>query len=178
MAFQLVGLQLRQARERWSKWCHPDHRIVRRSMDTFKLIHFAQAHPGLTFPAFSSVSAQEAHAIREAFRLHLKSPDMNDGHDLMNKVLAVESSYKGTNAQNDGFDLRSVMRAIRIIPEDDVYINWYQFDIIDRMKLSDLSRYLDDIWYPSSDSIDIFDSTFSWLLSISYGGNVGFVIFP
>ncbi len=33
-----------------------------------------------------------------------------------------------------------------------------------------MSRWFDDIWYPASDDIDLFDSTLDWILSVSHSG--------
>jgi hypothetical protein len=75
------------------------------------------------------------------------------------------------NAFNDDFNLNILLPNVGILTQNNVYINWYQFDNIDKMHFGDLSNYFDDIWYPESDDIDIFDDTFLWVLSIyHYGG--------
>jgi len=78
---------------------------------------------------------------------------------------------------SDSFDLRRVLCSIEIVPEDHVYINWYRFDKLDRMAVDDLAQYFDDVWYPSSDDIDLFDSTLSWVLSVTDEGYIRFVKF-
>ena len=34
------------------------------------------------------------------------------------------------------------------------------------------NKYFDDIWYPDSDDIDIFDQTLSWILTVLHNGDV------
>jgi len=59
-----------------------------------------------------------------------------------------------------------------ISAEKKVYVNWYRYDNVDEIQFVDLTKYFDDIWYPGLDDIDIFDATFSWILSISHDGAV------
>ena len=41
------------------------------------------------------------------------------------------------------------------------------------MRLDELSRRFDDIWFEVSDDIEIFDDTYSWYLGVSHDGAVG-----
>jgi hypothetical protein len=49
-----------------------------------------------------------------------------------------------------------------------VFINWYRFDDIDEMRLPDLAEHFADVWLPMAEDPDIFDSTFTWMLSIAH----------
>lgn len=53
-----------------------------------------------------------------------------------------------------------------------MFINWDRYEEIDEMGLDDLNRYFSDIWYPGSDEVDVFDSSFGWFLSVSPEGYV------
>ena len=35
-----------------------------------------------------------------------------------------------------------------------------------------VSKYFSDIWYPSTDDIDVFDSSVSWILSVNHEGEI------
>ncbi|HEV7224714.1 MAG TPA: hypothetical protein VGN42_18530 [Pirellulales bacterium] len=87
--------------------------------------------------------------------------------------------YGGLNALDEGFDLSRVFEALDIWPDDSVYINWHRFNAneIDAITVADLTLYFDDIWYPSSDDIDIFDDTLCWVLVVSHEGMIGFIKF-
>ena len=71
--------------------------------------------------------------------------------------------------------MKDLALSLGLAPEPLVYVNWLRFDDIDCLAFSDLARYFDDIWYPSADYIDIFDSSMSWVLSVDYLGFVRFV---
>ncbi len=40
------------------------------------------------------------------------------------------------------------------------------------MKAEDLISTFSDIWYPSSDDLDIIDGTMQWIVSIDHNGTV------
>ena len=49
-----------------------------------------------------------------------------------------------------------------------VFINFYEFDVIDVISLKELSRIINDIWLPGAEDIDIFNSTFSWVVQVNH----------
>jgi len=51
-------------------------------------------------------------------------------------------------------------------------LNWYRFDKIDELRFVDLCEKFEDIWYPSSDDLDIFDRNMNWLISIEHSGSI------
>ena len=53
-----------------------------------------------------------------------------------------------------------------------VFLNWYRFDNIDEIEVDGLNTYFADIWYPSTDDIDLFDNTFKWIVSIRHDGQI------
>lgn len=63
-------------------------------------------------------------------------------------------------------------------PPEEVYVNWHQFDRVDRIGLHALSTNLTDIWYPKSDDIDVVDPAYRWVTSIGYDGEVYFLELP
>ena len=79
---------------------------------------------------------------------------------------------EGLNAGDENFDLENVTQTAGISVHDKVFVNWYHFDKIDTLAFKDLAVFLGYIWYPSSDDIDIFDSSFSWIVSITHQGEV------
>lgn len=146
-------------------------------MDTFKVKHFEDTHPGETFPPFQAVHAKDAHRFRELLRARLQLDATADDLALVNALGKVEMRMDSANAQDDGFSLREVFNAIEIESCEQLYINWYRFDQIDQIRADDVMRCFDDIWYPASDDIDIFDHSLSWVVSISHEGSIAFVKF-
>ena len=49
-----------------------------------------------------------------------------------------------------------------------VYIDWGRFNDIDEMNADDFNSVFHDLWYPSSDDIEVFDKTLSWVLLVRH----------
>jgi hypothetical protein len=79
----------------------------------------------------------------------------------------------GVNSLSDDFRLSQVLWRLRILPPEYVFVNWYRFDDVDEIKFADLESHFTDIWYPSSDDIEVFDSSLKWLIAVSHDGSVG-----
>ena len=78
---------------------------------------------------------------------------------------------------SEQFELRTLFDDLRIVPESNVFLNWYRFDDVDEIAFDDLADYFEDIWYPSSDDIDILDASYRWMLSVSHGGQASIARF-
>lgn len=59
---------------------------------------------------------------------------------------------------------------------DEVMVNWYQFDDVDKMKLDDIEKHFHDLWYPDVDDIDIIHPNFLWIVSIDHSGDIKFFL--
>jgi hypothetical protein len=141
-------------------------------VDDFKLAHFRKSHPGATPPEVNALSDSEALAVRRllASRLGIAPEISREG--LVAYLDARETTIIGVDATRNDFALTSVMRSEKIVPSEEVMLNWYRFDAIDRVRWADLSTFFDDIWYPSSDDIDVFDSSYDWVVSVCHSGSV------
>ncbi len=73
-------------------------------------------------------------------------------------------------------DLSAIFNKLSIKYKDKVYINWTCFDSIDIFNVYDLINYFHDIWFPSSDDIEIFDESFDWILSIRHDGVISYFL--
>ena len=79
------------------------------------------------------------------------------------------------NATYSDFDLKLLVRELKLRVSDYIYINWDQFDRIDRMKFDGVAMYFNYVWYSASDDIEIFDDLLQWVLVIRHDGAVGFI---
>jgi len=140
-------------------------------MDQFKIDHFRRSHPNKSFPHFNSLSDEETAHIRKRLqsRLALHS---DDGFVLISLLYEQSRHLDDNNVLADNFNLCQLLVACGIKPDFQVYLNWYRLDLIDSIAFSDLSEHLNDIWYPSSDDIDIFDDTLTWVVMISHDGDI------
>lgn len=145
-------------------------------MDT-KIENFIRQYPGKQFPAFRSLTVQDAEKIAQIIQNQLGMPPNSSPLDLVKELRDRSSVIPDANAESTRFDLKSTILRAGIAPNKIVFINWYRFDQIDEMNLSDLSTHFGDIWYPAADDIDIFDETLDWIISIGYSGEVLVMIF-
>lgn len=144
-------------------------------MENFKLEHFRTAHPGIRFPPYRSLTSDETADLRSSLARRLGLSNSADGLSVVTRLNDVGRSRELANALSDSFDLGAVIEDIGLSPMKLVFINWYRLDDVDEMNIDDLVTYLDDIWYPGSDDVDIFDRTCAWVISISHEGIVQFV---
>jgi hypothetical protein len=145
-------------------------------MDDHKIDNFALENEGVAFPSFDSLSPEECNLVRKEFCVKLGLQD-DCGLQLVHKISERQEFCTEISAESSHFDLRELMNSIRIIQQDSVCVNWYRFDKIDRIAFADFAKFFGNIWYPASDDIDIFDSSFLWILSISHEGHVSWISF-
>lgn len=141
-------------------------------MDTFKIEHFEREHPGIEFPWFRELKLHETAEIRDRLSQRIGLPAGLDNLELTRSVSRLCSGCESKNAESQLFNLMNLTKDLGITPQGKVYVNWYRYDKIDQMAFEDLVRYFDDIWYPSSDDIELFDDSLSWIVAVSHYGNV------
>ena len=139
-------------------------------MEQFKIEIFKDEHHGRPFPPFTTLGKEDADRLLQAFarKMHLSEP--YDGLILLKALFARSSGVEGVNATSDAFHLLSVLESFSISPEREVYVNWYRFDVIDRMNSVELAAYFPYVWYAGPDDIEIFDDSLSWVLFVDHGG--------
>jgi hypothetical protein len=140
-------------------------------MQEIKIQNFERDR-GQSFPAFRSLSPDQCAALRERVAQKLGLPPETDPLELVRHLAAKEGRYSSQQADEASFDLGKAMDELGIKPKDTIYLNWYRYDDVDEMSVKDLSKFFDDIWYPSSDDLDIFDDSLQWILSIAHDGDV------
>lgn len=141
-------------------------------MDALKIEHYEREHGSGTFLPFRHLSKEEATQLFAVLRGRLGLPNDVDPLTLVRNIFARGTAVVGVNADNDDFDLLRVLDQLGLDVPETVYLNWYRFDNIDGLRTRDLASAFDDVWYPSSDDLDILDSQMRWLVSITHEGEV------
>ena len=142
------------------------------TMEEFKIEHFEKEYPDTKFPWFEVLNDQEIIELRNGLYSRLSIERLSDDKILVQRINNAVILIENVNASRIGFSLLGLLKSKGIESSDVVYVNWYRFDDVDRFKLEDLSEYFDDIWYPGSDDIDIFDGSLSWVISVSHSGEI------
>lgn len=144
-------------------------------MQQFKVDYFKREWPGTMFPNYYSLNDEELLIIQNKLFTKFLSNKNGDLLELVQKIEAIGLAVDLVNAMNESFSLLDLFSKKNIYSNDFVYINWYRFDDIDRINFSDLDKFFDDIWYPGSDDIDIFDDSISWILSVKHDGTLALI---
>ena len=120
-------------------------------MDSFKIKLYEQEY-NKPFPSFKHLTIRECEVIKKKFFFDFQvDNDANNEQD---------------------FNIKKIFQHLDKDVTFKVYINWFRFDNIDQMKFNDFSTYFYDIWFPSVDDIDLFDESYSWIVSIRHDGMI------
>ena len=141
-------------------------------MENFKIQNFEKANPGKRFPVYT---VQDEHACADLVNVLSKKLGIEPSSDGVKMVQEIQKQailLKNVNAESEDFDLSGVLKRENIKALERVFINWYRFDAIDAMAFQDLSKCFGDVWYPSSDDIEIFDASTNWMLCVAHNGIV------
>ncbi len=139
-------------------------------MDKFKIENFTKDKPEGSFPECRSLSREEAFVLRRALGRKMNIPESASTLNFTKEIRKKCCVINGVNSKDERFKLQRFLREIRVNPLTVIYINWYRYDDIDEIRVDDLADHFLDIWYPSSDDIEIFDATFSWIVGVSHDG--------
>lgn len=134
-------------------------------MENFKIDLFKEEY-NIDFPYFTHLTKEECDFfIREIINKY----NIKNSEKLVEELNIVQSVIHDFNA-DENFKLVDLFENYNIKYNSKIFINWYKFDNIDEMELVDLDKYFYDIWFPSSDDIDLFDESLNWILSIRHDG--------
>jgi hypothetical protein len=147
-------------------------------METRNIEDFKREHPGIKFPDYRHLTANETEAIRRRLKILASLPENIDNLTLTRHIAKISKICDCENANDEKFNLSATLNSLDIFPEDQVYINFYRFDEVDKMLLNDVSRWFRFIWYPVSDDIEIFDDSLEWILSVTHDGEIQIVRLP
>lgn len=138
-------------------------------MDGFKISLFQEQH-NTSFPRFRTLSEGQCHEIMDALFLKYGIDSSNPDQELMQKETFLENADATQH-----FDLLETLQRLDFNYGEEIYVNWGGFKQIDVFKIDDFHKYFYDIWFPSSDDIDLFDKGLNWFLSIRHDGIVSYL---
>lgn len=142
-------------------------------MDQMKIDNYLRENPGQDFPSYVVLDKESCENIRSSLFKQLGLNPLVGNLKLVNEVDRRGDISDGIGYDEENFDLKQALLSLGLgsYPEF-VYINWYRYDDIDKIKLVDIVNNFEDILYPGVDDIDIFDDSLMWILSVSHGGRV------
>jgi hypothetical protein len=140
-------------------------------MDTVKIQNFLRNNPSAQFPRFTSLGAAECARLQTSIAERLGLDAQAEPLVILEALWPNARFIPDVDAEH-GFDLCELALRLGLKSHGEVFVNWYRFDKIDRIGLSDLSEYFGDIWYPSVDDIDIFDENLNWFILVRHDGRI------
>ena len=148
-------------------------------MEQIKIDNFAKSHAGITFPLYKTLASDECAALHATVARRIGISSDVDGLRLLKHLYgAAESTDLGEVPDAGDFNVRKLLADSGLECADSLYVNWYRLDDVDLMDVDDLSRWFDDIWYPGSDDIEIFDSSLDWVISVRHDASVVLLRLP
>lgn len=137
-------------------------------MEAFKLVNFKHEH-NTNMPIVRSIEGSECEAVcRSLFR----NWHVNTLEEFFKKEEQEFVLLDDINAEDDDLDWNKVFNRIGIPVPNEVFINFERFNNIDVFLFKDFCKYFDDIWYPAADDIEVFDTSFNWIVSVKHYGAV------
>ncbi|MEA3587986.1 hypothetical protein J6I75_06450 [Pseudidiomarina sp. 1APP75-27a] len=134
--------------------------------------YYLEGDGDLNFPKFYTLSLDEA-SKHEA---HIKSifdfGECADALDIQNKIMKDSKLVSGFRADNLKFNLEDLFKSQNIEPQSELFINWHQFNKIERISVKSFSEFFDDIWYSNADDIYLYDDSFSWFILVMHHGAI------
>lgn len=146
-------------------------------MEDIKIENFYRENPQGKFPLYMKLDEKNCTEIRKSIARKLGLVTSANDLELVNAVDSSGETYGGMNPNDESFNLSAALCSMKVECSENVFVNWYRYDNIDKFNLLDLTRYFDDIWYPELDDVDIFDESFTWIVSITHSGKITFVKF-
>jgi hypothetical protein len=139
----------------------------------YKLANFKKLNPSEDFPVFRRVGSEESRQLAARLAQRLRLPVPFDPLKLVRRVQSCLTTVPGVSSLSEDFRLSQVLWQFRLPAPECVFVNWYQFDDVDEIRFDELDSHFADVWYPSSDDIEVFDASLTWLIAIAHDGSVG-----
>ena len=136
-------------------------------MDEIKTKNFEALYPGKPLPKFRHLSQAECQMLLTTLAAKVGLLSEASGLETLQALEKRSEDIPGVRPTDEGFVLSSLFTQLQLEPST-VYINWSRFEDIDEMPASELSAAFNDLWYPSSDDIEIFDREQKWVLMIRH----------
>lgn len=142
-----------------------------------KIENFSNEYPNKSFPWFEFLEPCEAEKYRLKILRKMKMNATTSPAEQVEQLFKHQKNLENVNADTAEFKMEDVFHKLNIKPDEYIFINWYRFDHIDKMKFNDFVEYFDYIWYAGPDDIDIFDKSLKWIVTIDHHGYVRWVLF-
>ena len=146
-----------------------------KNVDQFKIDHFERENGRGTFPPFRRVNEEECRKLRTELASLLGLDSNAEPITLLRLLNQMAEPIEGVDADDNKFDLGLLFESLKLEAQNVVLLNWHRFNRIDEMRAPDLCKHFSNIWYPSSEDLDVIEPKMRWVLRIAHHGAVSVV---
>lgn len=136
-------------------------------MDEIKIKNFAAAHPNTDLPDVRHLEPEECKFLQGALATRIGLGGASTGLEILRALELKASDIPGVQPSPDDFVLADLLKQLHV-EAGRIFVNWSRFDDIDEMNAQEFSAIFHDLWYPSSDDIELFDRSLNWVLFIRH----------
>jgi hypothetical protein len=129
--------------------------------------NFLRDNPGRDFPWYETLTSVEATAFLAEVRTAIDTSPPSSGDMVTSGFQIFEPRV---NAMATDFSLQQVIHQIPLTEPNEVYLYWLGAPETDRMRLCDVVRYWDDLWYPATDDTWIIEPCLRWVIWCDHDG--------
>jgi len=139
-------------------------------MELFKIENFEKEYIDKKFPFHRLLNEGELKKVQDKLRLKLSLAADSSLLTIANELSSRSNIVPNIDVRDSKFNFSQLLSSLNIEPSGSICVNWYRYDDIDSMELTDFCLYFDDIWYEGTDDIEVFDNSFSWFISVRHDG--------
>jgi len=99
--------------------------------------------------------------------IKLGMPEGSNSLAILKTLEVRASNISDVKPSEEAFVLSDLFERLKL-EANNIYIDWSRLDDIDEMSALEFSAVFHDLWYPSSDDIEIFDQGQKWVLLIRH----------
>ena len=137
-------------------------------MEKYKIDLF-EKETGNLFPPILKLNKTDCNICYHHFQemIHVYNSNVSVFENFQSNALFIEKY----NALDENFNILDVFTELKL-SSNVIYVDWDEFQTIDKFQTLDFSNYFSDIWFPSSDNIIIFPEDMTILIMIRHDGAI------
>lgn len=151
-------------------------------MDIYKIDNYNRDSDGKPFPWYYHLeNAELSELVKKivfAFSIQMNTTIELIIQKICDKThLLLDNNGSYFNATNEYFQISDVFDLIGVKDQDTIYISWGPGEPclcsdVDLLYIKDVLKHFNDLWYPGTDDMVMFNDSFSFIIWIDHGGGI------
>ena len=139
-------------------------------MENYKIELWEGEVPNIEILKKESIEKCKIKLCSNFFRKKINEPECRNFYELFSKYEKYISDIENIKNIDFYFLLRKCNKGV--FPKY-LYLDFGNFEKIYKISAEDFIRNINNIWYPSSDDLSIFNELCNWVLTIHHEGSMG-----